>query len=150
MCAGVLQDLNSLKDYNIILSKTITIEGMEGYTEEELKALRKDRGFWQILDGSKLHCHLTIRCQVDDESGRLIYNGRPYSRSSWSWRPAKVIRQMGRIAKEVPDPRNTHPEISIYTERGKLLRLDACPCGGDLILDHNYNLYCEKCNLIYE
>jgi hypothetical protein len=45
---------------------------------------------------------------------------------------------------------NSNPEISILTENGNVLRLDACPCGGALLKDHRGALYCSDCFLIYE
>lgn len=123
---------------------------MNEYSEADLKILRKDKAFHAILTGGVIAGHLSLRCQVQEKDGRLIYNGRPYSRACWSWRPPKVIRNQGRIAKEYSDPRNNNPEISIYTESGKLLRLDACPCGGELLMDHRGFLYCNKCNTVYE
>ena len=44
----------------------------------------------------------------------------------------------------------TKPEISIYTKKGELLRLDACPCGGELQQDRRGFLYCKECSIIYE
>jgi hypothetical protein len=150
MCAGVLEALNFSQNHNIMFSQTCNIEGMQDYSAAELKALARDKAFRSIWEGGVLHCHLSIRCQVAEESGRLIYNGRPFNRSQWSWRPPKIIRIQGRLAKEASDPRNNNPEISIYTESGKLLRLDACPCGGELLMDHRGFLYCKKCNTVYE
>jgi hypothetical protein len=147
MCAGAC---NSLKIENILQTQTYTIEGMDTYSKAELEALRKDRSFCLILDGGILHCHLSIRCQVAEESGRLIYNGRPFNRSSWSWRPPKVIRMQGRQARESTDPRNNHPTIYIITPCGDLIPMDTCPCGGDLRMDHRGYLYCNQCNIIYE
>lgn len=80
----------------------------------------------------------------------LLYNGHLYNRNSWSWRPPKFIRLQGRQAKESADPRNNHPEIVIFTVHGDALWLDACPCGGELLMDNNENLYCSKCKIIYE
>lgn len=149
MCLSA-PEMNSLNSHNIIFSQTNTIEEMQDYSDAEMQSLRKDKGFLQILNGGIRHCHLSLRCQVAEEAGRLIYNGRPFNRSQWSWQPPKVIRMQGRRAKEYGDPRNNHPEISILTEGGQVLRLDACPCGGELEMDHNYNLYCLKCFRIYE
>lgn len=101
-----------------------------------------------------------MRKQIDvDKKGRLIYNGKPYTRDSWCcytsggcelYGPPKVIRLLGRVAREIPDPINNNPEISILTEKGDILRLDACPCGGELLMDHREVLYCSDCHLIYE
>ena len=158
MCAGEVQ-ANSLNFDHMVKAQTYSIEEEENsseedswedyYSEDELKALRKDVGFRSILDGGVRHCH-TLRCQVAEKNGRLIYYGKPFRRSQWSWQPPKIIRVQGRLAKESSDPRNNHPEISIYNERGELQRLDACPCGGELLMDHNYNLYCVDCSIIYE
>jgi hypothetical protein len=150
MCAGAVQ-VNSLKSHNIMFFRISTNEGMEDYSEAEMKALKKDKAFMRIWDGGIMQDQeIKIRSMVTEENDRVILNGRKFTRSSWDWRPPAIIREQGRLAKEYSDPRNNHPEISIYTEGGKLLRLDACPCGGELRMDHNYNLYCEKCNTIYE
>jgi len=63
--------------------------------------------------------------------------------------PPKVIRQQGRLAKEEPDEANTHPEIIIFTAKGEALNLDACPCGGELIMDDDGSLYCKECGVFY-
>lgn len=138
---------DSIKKDNISKSQTYTIEE---YTEDELKILGKDKAFKNILNGGKLKGPLKIKLQVAERNGHLIYNGRPYNRSCWSWRPPKIIRLQGRSAKELSDPINNRPEISIYTNDGKIIRLDRCPCGGELLMDHNYNLYCKNCSIIYE
>jgi hypothetical protein len=57
---------------------------------------------------------------------------------------------MGRPAREQHNPLNTNPEISIITEKGQVLRLDACPCGGELLKDRRGVLYCSKCFIVYE
>jgi len=145
-----VSDSDSLKFENILKTQTPIDEEMENYSGAELKALQKDDAFTPIWNGGIMHCHLSIRCQVAEKSGKLLYNGKLFNRSKWSWRPPKVIRMQGRLAREYTDPRNNNPEISIYTEHGELLRLDACPCGGDLRMDSRGFLYCEKCNMIYE
>ena len=123
---------------------------MDEYTESELKALSKDTSFRPIWSGGTIGGHLRIKCQVAEEGGLLIYNGRKYHRSQHGYRPPKIIRMMGRMAKESTDPMNDNPEISILTAQGKILRLDACPCGGELVMDHREVLYCAKCFAIYE
>ena len=140
----VLQALNILNFEDILFFRTYTIEGR--------KVFERDKAFRTIWEGGILRgCSLKIRCQISvDSDGHLLYNGRRFSRSSWSWRPPKFIRQQGRLAKESTDPRNNHPEIVIYTMRGEALLLDACPCGGELLMDSNENLYCSKCKIIYE
>lgn len=150
MCGVISEILNSDQD-NIIGSQTSQMRVMDDCLEWERKALRKDVGFLPILDGGVVPGRtLTIRCQVAEKDGHLIYNGRAYNRSCWSWRPPKVIRMQGRLAKDPTDPMNTKPEISIYTEKGKLLLLDACPCGGELRKDHRDVLYCTECYITYE
>jgi hypothetical protein len=153
MSAGVLHSLNS---DNIIRSQTDHMRGMDDhdYTPYELKGLAKDNIFYQIFEdiftgGLPPECHLELKCQVAEKSGRLIYNGKRYTRGL-RWRPPKVIWMMGRLAKELPNPYNNNPEISIETQSGEVLRLDACPCGGELLLDHRQVLYCAKCFKIYE
>jgi len=154
MCLGEVQvQIDCLNSDNIIGPQTYRLRRMdysEDLTESELKLLHRDKAFRPILNGGVLHCHLKIRCQVAEESGRLIYNGRPFNRSQWSWRPPKIIRLQGRSARELSDPINNKPEISIITARGEVLRLDACPCGGELQMDNHGYLYCVKCNMIYE
>lgn len=139
-----------LKSDNIIFSRTSPIEEMDNYSEAERKALQKDDAFRPIWNGGIMHCHLSIKCQVAEESGRLIYNGRALTRSSWDWRPPKIIRMQGRSARESSDVINNNPEITILTQNGKLLRLDACPCGGELLMDHRGFLYCKECSIVYE
>ena len=117
----VLQTLNILNFEDILFFRAYTIEGK--------KVFERDKAFRTIWEGGILRgCSLKIRCQIlVDSDGHLLYNGRRFSRSSWSWRPPKFIRQQGRLAKESTDPRNNHPEIVIYTMRGEALLLDACP-----------------------
>jgi len=144
MSGVVLQALNILNSEDILFFRTYTIEGR--------KVFERDKAFRTIWEGGILRgCSLKIRCQISvDSGGHLLYNGRRFSRSSWSWRPPKFIRQQGRLAKESTDPRNNHPEIVVYTMKGEALLLDACPCGGELLMDNNENLYCSKCKIIYE
>ena len=134
-----------------IQSNVSLIEERDILSDSELKALQKDKAFMRIWNGGILDASLEIRSMVgSDERGRLTLNGRRFTRSSWSWRPPPIIREQGRLAKESTDPRNNHPEIVIYTMKGEALLLDACPCGGELLMDHNMNLYCSKCKIIYE
>lgn len=114
-------------------------------------ALLEDRTFASIWRGGLPEgCRLVLRCQLgEDAQGRILYNGRPFNRSSWTWRPPKFIRLQGRLARENSDPRNNNPEISLYTQDGEVLKLDVCPCGGELLIDRNGYLYCEKCCIIY-
>lgn len=150
MCSGAMQ-ANSLKSDNIIFSRISIIEGMENYSDAEMKALRRDKAFMRIWDGGIMRGRgLKIRSMITEKNDHLILNGRKFTRSSWDWRPPEIIRQQGRLAREYSDPRNNHPEISVITENGELLRLDACPCGGELVMDHREVLYCSKCFIIYE
>jgi hypothetical protein len=124
---------------------------MENYSDAELKALKKDKAFMRIWDGGIMpDASLEIRSMVSEQNDHLILNGRKFTRSSWDWRPPLIIREQGRLAKESFDPRNNHPEITIITQKGKVLRLDACPCGGELMMDHRGFLYCSECKIIYE
>ena len=157
---------NCLKSDDIICSGSATIEGRESIPSTEdfgkdfARCLAKSPSFRRIWMGGPEELHLILRKQIDvDKNGRLIYNGKPYNKDTWCcyyigdcelYGPPKVIRQMGRIAKEVPYPANNNPEIGILTEKGDVLRLDACPCGGELLLDHRGDLYCSDCHLIYE
>jgi hypothetical protein len=123
---------------------------MDDYPAWAQKAVQKDKAFAQIFTGGIIRGrHLELRCQVAEENGHLIYNGKRYT-ARGRWRPAKVIRRQGRLAKELPNPYNNRPEISVELESGKVLRLDACPCGGELIMDHRLVLYCRECFRIYE
>jgi len=134
---------------------------MEGLTPPELKsfkkALEKDPLFDQVWKGGILSSdhHLILRSQIaytTDGRGntRLLYNGRRYDRDSWTWRPPKAIRQLGRTAKEYPNPRNSPPVVFVATKNGEFIYVDRCTkCGGDLIYDNNMELYCRECGLIY-
>jgi hypothetical protein len=117
----------------------------------EAKALSRDKGFETIWQGGIMTgCHLVLKLQISfNAKGRLLYNGRLYNRNSWSWRPPKFIRLQGREAKEEPNSRNSHPEIYLTTLNGEELKLDACPCGGELVKDRCECLYCRDCGLIY-
>ena len=120
-------------------------------TPSEAKALSRDRGFETIWKGGILTgCHLVLKLQISfNAKGRLLYNGRPYSRGIWGWRPPKFIRLQGREAKEEPNSRNSHPEIYLTTQNGVVLKLDACPCGGELVKDSCECLYCRDCGEVY-
>lgn len=132
----------------------------EDFGEDFLKCLAKSPTFRRLWQGGPEELHLILRKQVDEtENGRLIYNEKIYNRDTWGcyyvgdsqfYGPPLVIRQMGRMAKETPNPLNSNPEISILTEKGAVLRLDACPCGGELLKDHRGALYCSNCFEIYE
>jgi hypothetical protein len=150
MYLGAAQ-IDFLNSDNILHAQTLLLRGMDDdYGPALEKALKKDKAWQAISSGGMMQCRLIIRCQVAEEGGHLIYNGRRFNRGCWSWRPPKVIRLQGRTAREYPDPINEHPEITIITEKGQLLRLDACPCGGELVKDHRGVLYCEKCSICYE
>jgi len=157
---------NSLNSDNIIQGRSVIDEEREfqptteDFGRDFTRCLVKSPQFRAIWLGGCVEQHLILRKQIDiDERGRLLYNGKPYKRNTWCryfmgdcelYGPPKVIRQMGRIAKEVPNPANNNPEISIVTVGGEVLRLDACPCGGELIRDHRGALYCSNCFIIYE
>jgi len=84
------------------------------------------------------------------EETRLLYRGHQFSMSEWpSHLPPKFIQVQGRPAKEEFSIYNDRPVIHIQTRTGAVLTLDACPCGGRLMLDGNCNLYCEACFEIY-
>lgn len=121
-------------------------------TRSEAKALSRDKGFETIWQGGILKGrHLVLKPhQISfNAKGRLLYNGRLYNRSSWTWRPPKFIRLQGREAKEEPNSRNSHPEIYLTTQNGHELQLDACPCGGELVKDSCECLYCRDCGEVY-
>ena len=117
----------------------------------EARALARDKGFTQIWQGGMLTGrHLVLKLQISfNKKGRLLYNGRPYNRDSWTWRSPKFIRLQGREAKEEPNSYNNHPEIYLTTLNGQELRLDACPCGGELLRDRCEYLYCRECGMVY-
>ncbi len=117
----------------------------------ETRALTRDKAFTTIWQGGILTGrHLVLKLQISfNKKGRLLYNGRPYNRSSWTWRPPKFIRLQGREAKEEPNSRNSHPEIYLTTLNGQELKLDACPCGGELVKDRREYLYCRECGMVY-
>jgi hypothetical protein len=161
---GVLQS-NSLKSDNIIHSGLDTTEETDlpetnDFGRDFARCLQKSPVFNALWMGGGVERHLSLRKQIDiDSSGRLLYNGRIYNKDTWCryyfgdlqlYGPPKVIRQMGRVAKEIPNPANNNPEISILTQNGDVIRLDACPCGGELILDHRGALYCSNCFVVYE
>jgi hypothetical protein len=156
---------NSLNFENILHSGYVSnegrifIPGTEDFGIDFIRCLAKSPMFSRIWEGGPRGLHLRLRKQVDEKDGHLIYNGKPYNRDTWGcyyvgdcqfYGPPLVIRQMGRMAKEIPDDLNTHPEISIQTQKGDTLRLDACPCGGDLRKDRRGALYCSECFMIYE
>ncbi len=80
-------------------------------------------------------------CPLDEMCTSLIW--------SWSWRPPNFVRQQGREAKEEHNSRNNHPEIYLTTLNGEELKLDACPCGGELVKDRCECLYCRDCGMVY-
>ncbi len=132
-------------------------EALEGPVEPflpdpyEARALARDRGFETIWQGGKLTGrHLVLKLQISfNKKGRLLYYGRTYNRDSWTWRPPKFIRLQGREAREEPNSRNSHPAIYITTMNGQELKLDACPCGGELVKDSREYLYCRDCGMVY-
>ncbi len=117
----------------------------------EARALARDKAFTPIWQGGMLTGrHLVLKLQISfDKKGRLLYNGRPYNRDSWTWRPPKFIRLQGREAKEEPNSRNSHPEIYLTTLNGQELKLDACPSGRELLKDRREYLYCRDCGMVY-
>jgi len=125
------------------------------------RVLKKSPLFRKIWSGGRdEQRHLKLKLQVStDSKGRLLYNGKPYKRNTWCryfvgdvelFGPPRIIRQMGRAAREEHNHLNDNPEISILTARGEAIRLDACPCGGELLKDRRGVLYCSKCFIIYE
>lgn len=159
--------MNFLNSDNIIHSGSYLLEGRKfepSLTEGELrllgKALKADPMFARIWwgDAGKRLAALRLQVSIDDR-GRLLYNGKLYNRDSWVtffvtderlYGPPKIIRGQGRLAKEVPDVRNNHPDIVFFNEDGKPVHSDHCQCGGELVMDSRYYLYCRRCNLIYE
>ena len=103
--------LPSLNSYHVVNLRTIINEEMAKYTDHELKCISKDKGFSPIWKGGILHgAHLILKIQVSEDAwGRLLYNGRPYNRNSWSYMPPKFIRLQGRQAKEYSSFYNNYP-----------------------------------------
>jgi hypothetical protein len=90
----------------------------------------------------------------DFDMGILYFRGNRYNLQAWKEKngthePPGCISCQGRYAKEQYNIFNNKPEISIITQRGETLNLDACPCGGRLIYDSNAYLFCEVCGKIY-
>ena len=77
-----------------------------------------DPGFAHIFNPQPFKGHLVgIQSLISfDEKGRMLYRGRRYDRSSWTFRPPKVIRIQGRQAKDLSDKRNGYPTEEINTE----------------------------------
>jgi hypothetical protein len=88
---------------------------------------------------------------IDYEAMQWFRHGHRFCRSDWGiYRPLpKFLRIQGRMAKDQFSTFNDHPEIRLQTQRGETLILDACPCGGSLMLDQNTCMYCETCGEIY-
>lgn len=143
---------------NLIEEEEI-IPNIEDFGPEFKRALAKSPMFCRLWEGGSKNLRLSIRKQLDfDEKGRLLYNGRLYNKDTWCcyfsgdcmmYGPPKVIRLQGRAAKEQLNKANTHPEITIITAHGEVIILDACPCGGELIMDTDDSLYCKDCGDVY-
>ncbi len=149
------------RPYHMVNSGIVNSEG------KKLRALlrcvmRADRTFARIWQGKvQIHqAHVSLRSEWGvDARGRLIYNGKLYNKDCWGvyaegnmfyYGPPKFIRLQGRSAKEDINPRNTHPEVIIFTEDGQQMVVDRCPkCGGELVDDNSLELYCRECGLMY-
>jgi hypothetical protein len=142
--------LSGLNSYDVVNLQTNVNEGMAEYTDRELKCISKDIGFSPIWKGGILHgAHLILKIQVsEDTRGRLLYNGRLYNRSSWSYMPPKFIRLQGRQAKECSSFYNDYPTDVIEVDDEKVRIRRTCGCGGKLVYDKRAWLYCEKCHLV--
>ena len=142
--------LSSLNSYDVINLQTIINQEMDNYSDHELKCISKDTGFSPIWKGGILHgAHLILKIQVSEDAlGRLLYNGRLYNRSSWTYMPPKFIRLQGRQAKEFSSFYNNYPTDIIEADDEKVRIRRTCGCGGKLIYDKRAWLYCEKCHLI--
>ena len=142
--------LSSLNSYDVVNLRTIINEEMAKYTDIELKCISKDVGFSPIWKGGILRgAHLILKIQVsEDAQGRLLYNGRLYNRSSWTYMPPKFIRLQGRQAKEFSSFYNNYPTDIIEVDEEKVRIRRTCDCGGKLVYDKRAWLYCEKCHLI--
>ena len=142
--------LSSLNFYDVVNLRTIINEEMTKYKDHELKCISKDVGFSPIWKGGILRgAHLILKIQVSmDDWGRLLYNGRPYNRNSWSYMPPKFIRLQGRQAKEYSSFYNSFPTDIIEVDDEKVRIRRTCSCGGKLVYDKRAWLYCEKCHLI--
>ena len=142
--------LPSLNSYGSANLRTIMNEVMDNYSDHELKRISKDTGFSPIWKGGILHgAHLILKIQVSKDAwGRLLYNGRLYNRSSWTYMPPKFIRLQGRQAKEFSSFYNNYPTDIIEVDEEKVRIRRTCDCGGKLVYDKRAWLYCEKCHLI--
>ena len=120
------------------------------------KSLQRDKKFWFIWQSGKREGHLKIRSQISqDQKGRILYNNRIYNRGCWTWRPPKFIRLQGRLAKEIPDKRNSYPTEEETVEGKSIKRRAICHgidkkigCGGRFQYDSRLQLYCSSCFLI--
>jgi hypothetical protein len=145
---------------NIEERDLFTQPSTEDFDRDFARVLKKTPSFRTIWSGGREEQHLTLRLQVGiDSKGRLLYNGKPYRRNTWCryfvgdcelFGPPKVIRQMGRPAKEIPNPVNDRPEIIVPAAHGEIIRMNTCTCGGELLMDHRGVLYCSRCFTIYE
>ncbi len=127
-----------------------------------LQAAKLDPCFEYIFRGSKLSPdhHLILKLQVqyvrDDAGLWLVYNGHRYGRSDRShafrYKPVKLIRELGRLAREQPNSMNTHAEVhaqALTPDGYRAVTLDTCPvCGGEMVYDHTMELYCRACGLL--
>jgi hypothetical protein len=142
--------LSGLNSYDVVNLRTIINDEMAQYTDHELKCISRDMGFSPIWKGGILRgAHLILKIQVSvDDWGRLLYNGRLYNRSSWTYMPPKFIRLQGRQAKEYSSFYNSFPTDIIEVDEEKIRIRRTCSCGGKLVYDKRAWLYCEKCHLI--
>ncbi len=143
--------LSGLNSYDVVNLRTNINEGMAKYTDHELKGISRDTGFSPIWKGGGIlrGAHLILKIQVSvDALGRLLYNGRLYNRSCWSYMPPKFIRLQERQAKEYSSFYNNYPTDVIEVDSEKVRIRRTCGCDGKLVYYKRAWLYCEKCHLI--
>ena len=148
-------------DYPGLKDQLDTNESPDSYFTPALvlKILKREPIYWRNYQGGTFPegTKLTIKSILsEDDKGRLLYRGRLFDRRRWSWRPPKILRMMGRQARDFTDLRNSYPTEEIEQD-DTILRVRAiCTrdpkrgpyCDGKLLYDKRYYLYCEKCFLI--
>jgi hypothetical protein len=151
MSGAVLPDC--LKYEDILYRGSSNIEERRTKLKPPCRLAQCEPTFERIWTGGLLTgAYFSIRLQIStDERGRLLYNGKLYNKNSWTWQPPKFIRLQGRHAKETLNPFNSYPNEIIVLDGKKIIVPQYCDaCGGDLVYDHNMNLYCVRCELIQE
>jgi len=149
------------EDYSTVNSQHNTYDQKIIYftAEQSLKIIKREPIWWRNYEGGTFPAgtRLIIKSiYSEDDKGRLLYLGKPFDRRRWSWRPPKIIRMMGRHARDYTDLRNSYPTDEITHEDGSKERIRATckskekgdECKGKYLYDQRYYLYCERCFLI--